>query len=765
MYLGIIASLFQKIMEFVTGFFAFIPMTIYFINASCASFLDFFQYLIRKLAGLDVYYVDGKAVEGDMLVAFVRGILGIDGGAQYSTLSTVFWSLIIFSVVLLILTTIIAIIKAHYNYDAKKSQPMAIITNSIKALMTMVVVPIVTLFSLYLSQVVLKYADMLTSAGSGTTISGVFGNDTSKLENFGQEGGATIYSSYDIFGFGNPTTSATFSGTIFKVSGYDCNRVRSGSYRVKTSSSFWYWSDLGVFVDPSGDKEALANRIDTAFANNLTLKERGTCTCVPIVQLDSGALSSAYLVGAGATWGGGLYFVKHFSKYNVGLVYYYYDLWTFNYFLQIAAIIFCIAPLFNMIMGLITRLITCLALFLVYSPTIGIIPLDGGNGFKSWKKEFIQNVLMTYGAIIGMNLFFLILPFLQSITFFAPGIFGGVGFLNQIMQLLFMIAGLTMLKKLTKLISTFVGGADAQETGKAVTDDIKQTGMKAAKPTLMAAKAGVMIGKMGIKANNKLFDASKNLKNSGKKGGKLFGTLGMIATGGGKGITSAAKGIGKVGGKIKDAKIRKDLGLEKDAAVTNEQRGQHAQMKKLRKLGNVDDKEIVKAFQSGDQNQINAIIKANNQAINDRRKQAGLDEVKEEDIGKDGIINEANPDGPINAGTAGALKSFGSGLLDLGGATIKLAGELTGISGLFKDIKKNTEVMDAGKDAIFTFGQAIGMFSAENKPKALQTKAESDAADKAALARQQEAQTNIAENTKKTLDAIKELQQTFEKKK
>ncbi len=759
---GIIGTLFQKIMEFVTGFFAFIPMTIYFINASCASLLDFFQYIIRKLAGLDVYYVDGKPVEGDILVSFVRGILGIDGGAQYSTLSTVFWSLIIFSVVLLILTTIIAIIKAHYNYDAKKSQPMAIITNSIKALMTMVVVPIVTFFSLYLSQTVLKYADMLTSAGSGSTISGVFGNEINEFENFGQEGGATIYSSYDIFGFGSPTTSATFSGTIFKVAGYDCNRVRSGSY-TPHSSSHIAWSDFGIFIDPGENREAVANRIDTAFANNLTMKKRQTATCF-LWNYEALTVSSAYLVGAGATWGGGLYFVKHFSKYNVGLVFYYYDLWTFNYFLQIAAIIFCIAPLFNMIMGLITRLITCLALFLVYSPTIGIIPLDGGNGFKSWKKEFIQNVLMTYGAIIGMNLFFLILPFLQSITFFAPNLFERTGFLDQILQLLFMIAGLTMLKKLTKLISTFVGGADAQETGKSVTDDIKQTGMKAAKPTLMAAKAGVMVGKLGIKAGSKVFDASKNLSKKKNVFAKIGGGIGMAVFGAPKAVTSIGSGI-------KNKKIRKELGLAKGTEVTKEHEAIYSQSKTLKKLGNVDADEVTKNAQAaaagnggkGDASMLANIIKQNNEAANARRKKNDQDEDTSQGVA-DGskILEDVNPE--KGKAPEGSLKAFGQGLLDLGGATIKLAGELTGISKFIGDIKKDTDVMDAGKDAIFTFGQAIGAFKGD-KPKALQTKAEGDAADKAALAKQQEAQDNIAENTRKTLDAIKELQQSFEKKK
>ena len=72
---GLLSSWFSKLVDFITGFFAFIPMSIYFIYASVASLLDFFQYVIRKLAGLDSYYVTINGVteerQGDILVEFI----------------------------------------------------------------------------------------------------------------------------------------------------------------------------------------------------------------------------------------------------------------------------------------------------------------------------------------------------------------------------------------------------------------------------------------------------------------------------------------------------------------------------------------------------------------------------------------------------------------------------------------------------------------------------------------------------------------------
>ena len=137
---------FDKIVDFIVGFFAFIPQLIYFLYASIASFLDLLQYLVRKLAGLDVYYVDGQAQSGDLIVSFIKGIVGIDKSPTYSAVSTVFWSLVIFGVILLFVTTIVAIIKAHYNYDSNKSSPMRILFASIKSLATMAIVNIICIW-------------------------------------------------------------------------------------------------------------------------------------------------------------------------------------------------------------------------------------------------------------------------------------------------------------------------------------------------------------------------------------------------------------------------------------------------------------------------------------------------------------------------------------------------------------------------------------------------------------------------------------------
>ena len=218
---------FQKVTDFVLGFFAFIPQIIYFLYSSIASLLDLLQYLVRKLAGLDGYYVNGVAQEGDIVTDFLKGIVGIDKSPAYSSIATVFWSLVIFGVILLVLSTIFSIIKAHYNYDANKSHPMTILRGALKSVATMAIVPIVAIFGVYLTQILLRSLDEITSPTTSSALAGIY--EANAVNKFASDDDGT-YTSYDYFSAGGYTKTSTFSGMLFKVSAYGCNRVRTGYF-------------------------------------------------------------------------------------------------------------------------------------------------------------------------------------------------------------------------------------------------------------------------------------------------------------------------------------------------------------------------------------------------------------------------------------------------------------------------------------------------------------------------------------------------------
>lgn len=528
MLLGPISDIKKYVSEFFSALFDIIPKIMYLLYSSLACVLDLLQLFFRKLAGLDVYYVDGKAVTGDLVTNFITGILGINAnGLTYSALSTVFWSFIVFGIIICFAATVIAIVKSHYSYDDKAAKgPMQYIYTAGKAVINMVAVPIIVVLGLYLSQGILSALDSMTSVTSSSVVA-MYGDKASllrKSEASRTQSSKTTYIYYDMFGYGsgifyglstNPNTvssaeslaliassNQTFSGALFKVAAYNGNRARLG--QIAPKSQYVSGTKEGELFSNATDSETLADMIDTAFACNLHLQQN--------MNLD-------YAVGK--NWTSLRFFTNFltqgssaFSKFNIGLVWYYYDLWNFNFIVGFAACIVCVTLFINIIMGLLARLFMCIGLFLIAPPLFGLSPLDGGKAGKSWTENFMKQALMAYGSVIGMNIFFLILPYMNTIDFF------NIAIADAFAQTLIIIVGLITIKAFIAVVSGLVGGADANESGGKIAEEVGQVAGKAAKMTMGAAKVG---------------------------GAVWSNTIGNIP-----GIKHAKKGIGKAANKLKN---------------------------------------------------------------------------------------------------------------------------------------------------------------------------------------------------------------------
>lgn len=544
------SNFWDRVMDIITGLFAFIPQCIYFLYTSIGSLLDVGQLVLRKLIGLDVYYIKdvdtGKYISksGDILKEFVEGILGINN--SYSALNTVFWSLIIFGVIVLVLTTIFAIIKAHYNYDESKSQPIKIIGNSLKSLALMAITPLVVLFGVYMSEVILQSLDQITNPSGSTSVSKIYESEAMgmlKKVNVNRNGDAvsadssetytTYYYSYDMFGVKEWTNITTFSGKIFEIITYDANRVRMGDYTATQDVANTKWDNCGLFyTSQEGDiQEVVASQIDFAFVNTLSLASPHT---VSIKGGEAGTvIGSTLTYGPSAAFAAGLIKVDHFSKFNIGLVWYYYNLWIVNYIVGFAAMIACGTLMLSLVFGLMKRLIFCVVLFIIQAPVIGISPLDGGNGFKEWKSKFLSYFISGYGTVAGMNLFFLVLPVLNNISFF------NIFILDRIFSMVIVIAGLTLISKMVQLVSGFIGAADLEKEGKQMREGMKDIAVGAATKTLQTANLGLKVGKYAM---------------TGGVYKKIFGNIRDSSGYGGPGISPPPSDGGDSGDKTKKDK-------------------------------------------------------------------------------------------------------------------------------------------------------------------------------------------------------------------
>ena len=685
--LSMFGSILTKIGDIIAGFFAIIPQALYFLYASVASLLDMFQYVFRKLAGLDVYYVDGTEQSGDMVVGLIEGLLGIN--QQYSALSTVFWSMIIFGVIVLFLMTIFTIIKAHYNYDARKAAPSYAIKLALKSLATMAIIPACVLLGLYLGSAVFKTLDMITSAGSAASLANVY--ESEAQQNFAyattssedDDSGTRRYASFDFFGAKEWSGSQTFTGIMFETCSQSANRVRYGAYTPNGDG----WDNAGVFYtqNDSDAKETIAHQIDFAFSNNLTLVSRHTFEIAGMDEASS-AIASSLTYGPSMTFAAGLINAQSFSKFNVGLVWYYYNLWAFNFILAFLGIAICITLFSNVLFGMLMRIIMAAVMFIIYPPVVGLMPFDEGNATKSWRKEFISYMISAYSAVIAMNIMFLMLPVINSISFFNNS------FLDGIMQMLFLIAGLIMVKRFISLIASFVGVKNLDEIG----GGLKQEASKPVKRGLNAA-IGMGVAAVGFK---KLTSAiGQDIRES-----KLAQKIGSS-----KPVKAISAGLSKAKASFLKTKAGKFVKATGDKVV---------------KLGNTlkgAGQKVVKAGRKvkGGLNRLldNSAFKlvaARLGIPTDPNHKSEYMEVEEEDENGKKVKVLRHIDGYDDDGkpVLGAKKQSGLGIiknafLDLTGVALTAVGDITGAKNMFDNFAKNNKMLDRAKEEVNEFASTL----------------------------------------------------------
>jgi len=796
-----LGGVWQKVSDFFTGILALIPQFLFFIYTCCASLMDLMQFVIRKVAGLDVYYVNGEAVTGDIVSDFIYGILGISKGTRYSSLTTVFWSLVIFGCILLVLTTIFAIIKAQYNYDAQKSNPITILKNSVKTFFLMAIVPICCIFGVYLSNILLQALDQITSYSSTTQVADVYKNSSINYTDFFEKGttatGQEAYASYDFFGARSYSNTPTFSGLLFKISCKDANRVRHDSFTASTATTHgtedFKWADLGIFTSEiesvEARKEDVANMIDFAFANCLSLKEKQTAS---VLGTESKALVSSFSYLESAVWYLGTINFSCFSKYNVGLVWYYYNLWLYNYFVAYAGMIACLAIFGSVFFGMISRMIKLLCLFMLYPTFVGIGPLDNNSAIDKWKKEFIKNTLMGYGAVVGLNLSFFLMDEFQKIYFFQYDV------LNNLMSIVLIIAILAVIKDVIKLVSAMAGGEDAAGTGESLKKETKALATKGAEKTMKAANFALKVGakfnpvmkamyeaKKKADAKIKKLKESKKSRTLKKEDGKpqdedYLTNLAAEAKADSeeadlneemaakeheqseKETDDFARYIDdkEAEGDAVDEIKEHDFDMDTSSTVPDSDRTPEASYKRFRyaqRMAYADiDADTSLTDDQKDEKKREAREKLKSEALADFRANNEHSVREGEHLERAAQLRESSATKQAEYDTAmkkPKRSGMGGLLMDIGGSTIKLVGSVTGVSGAWKKLDKDSGLVDEFK----TFGQTMLAQEGDNVSSKLMTKKQKEDKDKADAKDRQKAQLENRNNSEIMYRKVKEM--------
>ena len=183
------------------------------------SIIDFIQVIFRKVAGLDTYYYEGQGEQtGDIVLSLFRS----------DAIMSILYSLIVVAIIMLFISTFVAIIMNQYSPDGKKTVN-TIIGKALKALFTFIFVPVICYFGVYISNGLLSTLDKATKVSSSVTI----------------------------------------SGQVFAAAAADANRVRIDSDFADDLVQNSALNFNGYFVQNASTNSAIATNIDEAFASLL----------------------------------------------------------------------------------------------------------------------------------------------------------------------------------------------------------------------------------------------------------------------------------------------------------------------------------------------------------------------------------------------------------------------------------------------------------------------------------------------------------------
>jgi hypothetical protein len=136
---------------------------------------------------------------------------------------------------------------------------------------------------------------------------------------------------------------------------------------------------------------------------------------------------------------------------NLGLVKKYYHLKELNFLVGIGSGLVLLVLFALSALRFVQRLFDIILLYIVSPVSISTIPIDDGNRFKLWREMLVTKVISAYGIILSMNLFFLIIPQVNKITFYDSN-FG-----NGLIRLLFTIGGAFAVTKAYMVIAQLTG--------------------------------------------------------------------------------------------------------------------------------------------------------------------------------------------------------------------------------------------------------------------------------------------------------------------
>ena len=139
----------------------------------------------------------------------------------------------------------------------------------------------------------------------------------------------------------------------------------------------------------------------------------------------------------------------------------YFDLSNYDYFFSWVAGIAILFSMTKVLLIFIDRMFSIVILYIISPIPLSANMVDGGQRFKQWRDQLLSKFLVGYGAIIGLNVYGIVVSALvtSNITFFTDS------FLNFVFKVVIVLGGTFALNRIIAMIGNIVAvqGAGEQE--------------------------------------------------------------------------------------------------------------------------------------------------------------------------------------------------------------------------------------------------------------------------------------------------------------
>lgn len=471
---------FTALPHYLSGILDLFFMLFYYLFRSISYIVSFVESLFRKLVGIESMSINGFETGGDSSTDLVYGLIFND------QVQNLFWAILGFSVVLLVIFTIIALVKSEFTLDLKSSAKGPIIGRAFKAIINFFLVPIFTILAILGVNVLVRSISTLLNGDQEGIVAkcfmvGAYGANRVRLNDSEGKFADYLIAGHHLFGDG---TDGDATPTNY------FNEAAISAYKISNSAE----------TEGLEDDEVLALMIDDYFVGE-GYKGDNPINSTRFKEFTNGSLADDQdSANKYAPWhtvwfnniGGDTLPMYDSATFN-----FFYNPREFDFILAIGSAVVIAWSLLTVCLALLKRAFELVILFVLSPAMISLAPLDDGKALSSWRGEVFKRLLAVIGPLFAYNIFFKMVGILGNIELFSVTSEGVLAFagerlievFNIFFQLIVLIVALGLLKTASQMISSLLGFEDLISTAGQIGSKAISTGTKAAMATVGAAAA------------------------------------------------------------------------------------------------------------------------------------------------------------------------------------------------------------------------------------------------------------------------------------